>query len=75
MTKTNSSGHEAPGPAHSVSPAQPKPLDIVRSAPVLDIMVEQIEYLAYHSAAPCPSGCPDCARLDQVSRYLLAPFR
>jgi len=46
----------------------------MRSAALLDVMVEQIEYLAGHAVEACPSGCPDCARLEQVERWLLAPF-
>jgi hypothetical protein len=46
-----------------------------RPAPLLDVMMEQIEYLAGHGAEACPAGCADCARLEQVKRWLLAPFR
>jgi hypothetical protein len=38
-------------------------------------MMEQIEYLAGHVAETCPAACADCARLEQVKRWLLAPFR
>jgi hypothetical protein len=42
---------------------------------LLDVLVEQIEYLTGHASAPCPAGCSDCARLEQVKRWLLAPFQ
>jgi hypothetical protein len=48
---------------------------IVPPVVLLDVMVEQIEYLAGHAVGACPSGCADCARLEQVTRWLLAPFR
>jgi len=49
----------------------------VAAAPLIDVMFEQLEYLATHlvSATDCPSPCPVCARLDLVSRFLLTPFR
>jgi hypothetical protein len=48
---------------------------IARPAALLDVMMEQIEYLAGHAIEACPSGCADCARLEQAKRWLLAPFR
>jgi hypothetical protein len=48
---------------------------IVRPAALLDVMMEQIDYLAGHAVGACPSGCADCARLEPVKRWLLAPFR
>jgi hypothetical protein len=49
----------------------------VAPAPVIDVLFEQLEYLATHlgKSIDCPSPCPVCARLDLVSRFLLAPFR
>jgi len=47
----------------------------VRPAALLDVMMEQIEYLTGHAVEACPSGCADCARLEHVKRWLLAPFR
>jgi hypothetical protein len=39
------------------------------------IMWEQMDYLLAHAgAATCHADCPDCARLEQVKRYLLQPF-
>lgn len=49
----------------------------VAPAPLIDVLFEQLEYLATHlnKGDDCPSPCPVCARLDLVSRFLLAPFR
>lgn len=58
------------------SPPPPVSRDfIVPPVVLLDVMIEQIEYLAGHAVGACPSGCADCARLEQVTRWLLAPFR
>ena len=74
--RTDSPVREAPEQAGSQSPTAPKLLEsIVRPAALLDVMMEQIEYLAGHAVEACPSGCADCARLEQVTRCLLAPFR
>lgn len=42
----------------------------------VDVMHEQIDYLAQHAKpyVPCPPGCPDCIRLNVVQRILLTPF-
>jgi hypothetical protein len=48
---------------------------IVLPAALLDVMIEQVEYLAGHAVEACPAGCADCVRLEQVKRWLLAPFR
>jgi len=74
--RTHSPLRATPEEAVSQHPTAPKPLEpIVRSAALLDVMMEQIEYLADHAVEACPSGCADCARLEQVKRWLLAPFR
>lgn len=44
-------------------------------APVMDVMVEQLEYLFTHSRGTCASNCVECSRMVQVQRYLLQPFR
>jgi hypothetical protein len=44
-------------------------------APLLDILVEQIEYLAAHVSHACPPDCAECIRLSQVTNWLLLPFR
>jgi hypothetical protein len=67
---------EAPEKTGPEDPAGPKLREpLVRPAPLLDVMMEQIAYLAGHAAEACPAGCADCARLEQVKRWLLAPFR
>jgi len=40
-----------------------------------DIMREQMEYLLRHGQESCSSGCPECARLDEVKRCLFLPFQ
>ena len=65
---------EKAGSSHS--PTAPRLLEAgARPAALLDVMMEQIEYLAGHAVEACPSECADCARLDQVKVWLLAPFR
>jgi hypothetical protein len=73
--RTDSRVREAPEKTCPESPAAPELEPAVRPAPLLEIMMEQIEYLAGHGAEACPAGCADCARLAQVKRWLLAPFR
>lgn len=45
------------------------------AAPVVDVLYDQLAYLVSHADGACPSGCPDCARLEQVKTWLLLPFR
>ena len=74
--RTDSPVREAPEKACPDSPTAPKLWEsVVRPAPLLDVMMEQIEYLAGHAVEICPVGCADCVRLEQVKRWLLAPFR
>ena len=47
----------------------------VTPAPLLDILLEQLEYLAAHVGPACHAGCVDCARLSHVKNWLLLPFR
>jgi hypothetical protein len=47
----------------------------VESASTLDIMFDQLDYLAAHVNPYCTPKCKDCARLQQVERWLLLPFR
>ncbi len=42
--------------------------------PMLDVLVEQLEYLVAHEDG-CKPDCPDCRRLAQVKQCLLQPFR
>ena len=74
--RTHSPVHVTPEEAASQSPDALRPSEsIVRQAALLDVMMEQVEYLAGHAVEGYPSGCADCARLEQVKRWLLAPFR
>ena len=47
----------------------------VESASTTDVMFDQLDYLAAHVNPYCSSKCKDCARLKQVERWLLLPFR
>jgi len=51
-------------------------VDYVPAAPLVDVLFEQLEFLSAHltNGEDCPPTCPLCARLDAVSRCLLAPF-
>jgi hypothetical protein len=61
--------------AVSQRPAAPRLLESsARPGALLDVMMEQIEYLAGHAGEACPSGCGECARLEQAKCWLLAPF-
>jgi hypothetical protein len=52
-------------------------VEYVAPAQVIDVLFEQLEYLATHlrKTEECPTACRVCARLDLVSRFLLSPFR
>lgn len=47
----------------------------VASAPVADVLFDQLEYLVMHSGRNCPSDCLECGRLERVKHWLLLPFR
>jgi hypothetical protein len=47
----------------------------VPPAPLVDVMFEQLEYLAAHLSDSCPTDCPDCRRLMRAAAPLLEPFR
>jgi hypothetical protein len=49
-----------------------KPIYLAET-PLLDVLVEQLEYLVAHENG-CAPDCPDCRRLAQVKRCLLQPF-
>jgi len=49
-----------------------KPIYLAETA-LLDVLLEQLEYLVAHDDG-CAPGCPDCRRLAQVKRCLLQPF-
>ena len=74
MMRSDGTVRQALEKAVSQSPTE-SGLLAVRQAAALAVMIEQIEYLAGHAVEACPSECPDCARLEQVNHWLLAPFR
>jgi hypothetical protein len=47
----------------------------VKPAELLEVMWDQLEYLARHRDYGCLPGCMDCTRLNQVQNWLLLPFR
>ena len=44
------------------------------AATLLEVMQEQLGYLLGHGDGRCPTGCPDCARLEEAKECLLRPF-
>jgi hypothetical protein len=46
----------------------------VKTAPLLEVMEDQLRYLMEHSGAECVSECPECARREQAKRCLLRVF-
>jgi hypothetical protein len=44
------------------------------AAQLIDVMQDQVWYLMSHGDDHCLTGCPDCARLEEVRRCLLRPF-
>ncbi|HZT32651.1 MAG TPA: hypothetical protein VFA33_22365 [Bryobacteraceae bacterium] len=55
--------------------AGPRPAVFLNPAPLVDVLIEQVEYLVGHLSRACPPRCPDCARLERAMVYLLKPFR
>ena len=45
------------------------------SAPVADVIFEQLDFLLNHRDHECFPDCEDCARLERVKYWLLLPFR
>lgn len=45
------------------------------SAPLLDVMLDQLEYLVAHKGPDCQPNCLACERLEQVEGWLMLPFR
>ena len=54
-------------------PSQPTTTLHLPPAVLIDVLIEQIEYLFAHADGCCP-GCADCMRLEQAKHYLLLPF-
>ena len=46
----------------------------IAPAPNDEVMMEQLEYLLLHCRSGRHAQCSDCARLENISRHLLAPF-
>lgn len=44
-------------------------------APLKEVMFEQLDYLMAHNCGTRASACPECARLEHIRFWLLAPFR
>jgi len=49
--------------------------EYIESAPVVDVLFDQLAYLVAHAGRRCPRGCQDCIRLKQVKDWLMLPFR
>lgn len=50
-------------------------LEIIRSAPLEEVLLDQLTYLIAHSVdRECPEDCRDCKRMAQVADLLLSPF-
>lgn len=52
-------------------------LEIIRSAPLEEVLFDQLAWLIAHSRArnmECPEECGDCTRLQMVTDLLMAPF-
>jgi hypothetical protein len=47
----------------------------IKSAPTIEVLFDQLEYLVAHESQVCAAGCEDCVRLKQVEGWLLQPFR
>ena len=56
-----------------VAAARPPHPIYLDATPLIDVLLEQLEYLMTH-ADRCRPDCPDCRRLAQVKRCLLKPF-
>ena len=48
--------------------------EFVQTAPLGDILGEQLDYLIEHATRVCLPGCADCERLQQIKLWLLRPF-
>jgi len=47
----------------------------VATAPMEDVLFDQLQYLVTHSGRDCPPECLECGRLERVKHWLLLPFR
>ena len=55
--------------------ARPAESCYMASAPVVDVLFDQLQYLVTHSGRDCPVDCLECGRLERVKHWLLLPFR
>jgi hypothetical protein len=67
MESLQQQSNELAAPAHSE-------FCYINPAPHDEVMMEQLEYLLLHCRSGRHSHCPDCARLEKISRHLLSPF-
>jgi hypothetical protein len=58
-----------------VEPVISRRADYIESAPLADVMFDQLQYLLAHKKSECSAKCEDCARLDRVKTWLMLPFR
>ncbi len=54
--------------------ATQRSVDYIPAAPLLEVLLEQLEYLVSHQEGTCPENCKDCTRLNRIAEYLLVPF-
>jgi hypothetical protein len=66
---SSAAGHTASATAPAVQSCY------VESAPVVDVLFDQLQYLVTHSGRSCPPDCLECGRLERVKHWLLLPFR
>ena len=69
---TGNANSPAGAAAQAVQPAESC---YVASAPVVDVLFDQLQYLVEHSGRDCPPDCLECGRLERVKHWLLLPFR
>ena len=62
-------------PSSTVPEAEAGHSRYVEPAPLMDVMIDQLEYLVAHKSAECPPNCLACERLEQVEGWLMLPFR
>lgn len=74
MDGDKSMADAADQPSAASAPPVPRPCYLEPATPI-DAMFDQLEYLVAHASAQCTSECLECARLEQVKNWLLAPFR
>jgi hypothetical protein len=67
--------NRAPKANTSVAAAAVRSACYAGPAPLREVMFEQLDYLLAHPCGTCPSGCSECARLEQIQYWLLEPFR